>query len=148
MVFWGPFRPQTLTDLLTINATDNKIRNKGIWAENTLHGKFLLIPGSIPCWLCLDRTLGKFTPIYGPHLMNGSHFHLKFMQKMRHTCVGIAKFGFREVIPLTRSVMSHHAATYASSYWHMASHLVFVFAFLGFKTIITNLDIILAKCIM
>ena len=25
-------------------------------------------PGSIPCGRYLDRTLGKFSPIYGPHL--------------------------------------------------------------------------------
>ncbi len=27
-------------------------------------------PWSIPCGQCLDPTLGKFTPLYGPHLMS------------------------------------------------------------------------------
>ena len=43
------------------------LRDPSVFLKTTLHG-FLTDTGSVSCGQYLDRTLGKFPPLYGPHL--------------------------------------------------------------------------------
>ncbi len=65
---WGPYLQTCLWEFNMGKLKFSRIICPLVYYHNRSLCVNLRGPCSIPCWRYLDRTLGKFTPIYGPHL--------------------------------------------------------------------------------